>query len=147
MAGGCRQVPFQHNGKINTINLFFRQPRTREGGKGGQHVNGRSQLIGHNTGGYGSHPAHDARNALTSFKRSAFSFPESTGISCMVAKIQPRAIVAGKNNQGVFIEPFFFQCLHDPSYVVVHFLYHIPVDSLFALAPEFRRSVDGNMGH
>ena len=65
----------------------------------------------------------------------------------MITEIQPGTVVAGKNDQGIFIQSFFFQCLHDLTNIVIHFLDHIPIHSLLALSTKCRRCIDGHMRH
>ena len=97
-------------------------------------------------GFHDARPADDERHADTAFESRTFAFAERAGGAGMASEVQPGAVVAGKDNDGVLINTLVFECLEHGTDGAIDIGHRIGIRSN-SLALEVRRGAERGVRH
>ncbi len=122
--------PSNQRPHIEAVNFVFGQIRPNKFCDGRKQVNRHQHRVAGFAGGNFPGPAHDARHAGAAFPTSALAFAQWRGGARVVAVAEPRAVVAGEDDQGIIFELVLLECLEDFADAPVNFHDDIAVESL-----------------
>ncbi|MNY56635.1 hypothetical protein D3C86_1927380 [compost metagenome] len=71
-------------------------------------------------------PVHDQRHMMPPIDRQSFTALQLAAVFQLRHDRPSGAVVAGKNNDGILIQPEVFQLPHDLSYIFIQIRNHIP---------------------
>ena len=116
LGAGRVGVGGEQGGDVHAVDLPVGGERSAdEAGDGGEQVDGRGELVAGGPGGDASGSPHHAGHALAALEVGALAVAERLGRSAVVLEREPRAVVAGVDDVGVFRETFLAQRVHEPA--------------------------------
>ena len=112
-----------------------------------QQVDAHQQSVTGTASRNAARPRGDAGNPGATFPRGSLPLPHCTGRSRMVPIRQPRAVVGGEQNQGVFLKMKAAERLNNLPHGPVEFLQNISKQAALRLALKLAAHIERDMGH
>lgn len=116
-------------------------------GEGWEEVHHAGEGVGGGVGGDVVWPPEDEGHADAAFVGGAFTAAIGDGVAALFFFLEPGAVIAGEDDEGVGVEVEFFEGGEDLGGGPVEFLDDVAVEAAFGFAEEVFAGSDGEVGH